>query len=314
MSVVVGGGAERVLARPGGGAIEPLAAGQPGRYSDGIVTVARGGAAGDALPGQVVRTEHFVVRRDGGRVEVRHWLRPEQLDNDLAGVLCRELFEPGWLGGAELFERVFTGVVRSCAGAGGALEAWTTFYANTLARIRGSWDVPAAGGSSIAEFAPVYREALRVVGAGSVLDLGSCFGFWPLLLAGGFDREVIASDVAAGTMRLLGAVSREFGLPVTTIACDAARVPFADRSVETVTAIHLLEHLEARHGAAVLGEALRVARGRVVVAVPFEDTPAGAYGHVRCFDRGDLIRLGAGTGREFAVWEHHGGWLVVRGG
>ena len=56
---------------------------------------------------------------------------------------------------------------------------------------------------------------------------------------------------------------------------------------------------------------LRVARRRAVVAVPFEDVPDPAWGHVCTFDLDALARLGAGTGLPYRVDEHHGGWLVV---
>ena len=141
----------------------------------------RGGAG---KPGPVVRTEHFCLTERGRRIEVSHWLRPDQLDNDVAGLLAEELFAPGWLSGAEIFERVFTGVVRSCID--DPLLAWSTFYGNTLARIRQCWRTPAAAhghGHTISEFAPVYAHALQLIPAGQVLDVGSCFGFLPLLLA-----------------------------------------------------------------------------------------------------------------------------------
>jgi hypothetical protein len=53
------------------------------------------------------------------------------------------------------------------------------------------------------------------------------------------------------------------------------------------------------------------ARRRAVVAVPFEDEPTPAWGHVRTFDRDDPRALGAATGLPFTVTEHHGGWLVI---
>ena len=56
---------------------------------------------------------------------------------------------------------------------------------------------------------------------------------------------------------------------------------------------------------------VRVARQRVVVAVPFEDAPDPAWGHVRTFDLAALDALGAATGRPYRVEEHHGGWLVA---
>ena len=134
----------------------------------------------------MVRTEHFcLTERHRGRIEVCHWLRPDQLDNDVAGLLAGELFAPGWLSGAEVFERVFTGVVRSCID--DPLLAWGTFYGNTLARIRQCWRAPdtanGAEQTTISGFAPVYAHALQLIPAGQVLDIGSCYGFlrccWP---------------------------------------------------------------------------------------------------------------------------------------
>jgi hypothetical protein len=61
----------------------------------------------------------------------------------------------------------------------------------------------------------------------------------------------------------------------------------------------------------VLREALRVARRLVVVAVPFEEEPTAAYGHVRTIDLRQLGELGDSTGHRYSMHEHHGGWLVL---
>ncbi|MGO8725885.1 MAG: mycofactocin oligosaccharide methyltransferase MftM [Streptosporangiaceae bacterium] len=297
--------------------IDPLAPGRPGRYDDYLVSVLRtempGGRTGGPEP--VVCTEHFCLTERGRRIEVRHWLSPEQLDNDLTGLLTGELFAPGWLSGGEIFERVFTGVVRSCID--DPLLAWCAFYGNTLARVRQCWRAPGADGqrcSTISEFAPVYAHALQLIPAGRVLDLGSCFGFLPLLLAERPAHTVTASDLSDGTMCLLRTVAAARGLQVGTLVCDAARIPLPDGWAETVSVIHLLEHVHPEHGGAVLREALRVARRQVVVAVPFETEPEAPYGHVRIFDLRQLGELGRAAGCSWSVHEHHGGWLVLAAG
>ena len=294
--------------------VDPFQPCQPGRYADDLVVVVcedppRGASAAGA---PVVQTPHFVVRRRSRRVEVAHWLRPCELDNNLAGLLAGELFAPGWLSGAEIFERVFTGVVRSCVA--GTMPAWLTFYTNTMARIRACWQPPGQAfqpGSPITDFAAIYRRALRLIPAGRVLDVGSGFGFLPLLLARRRQGSVIASDLSPGSVRLLGSVAEALGSLVETLVCDAAQVPLPARSVDTVAVIHLLEHLGPEHGDRALHEALRLARHRVVVAVPFEDEPTAAYGHVRSFSRADLVGLGRRHGGRFQVGDHCGGWLVL---
>ncbi|MGH3435142.1 MAG: mycofactocin oligosaccharide methyltransferase MftM [Sciscionella sp.] len=293
--------------------IDPLAPVEPGSYRDQLVDVicedlvARPFEA--ATP--IAETRHFCLYRRGRRVQVSHWLRPEQLDNDIAGMLATELFDPGWLSGNGIFERVLTGVVRSAVTE--PVQAWETFYANTMARMREEWSGRGHGAahSTIAGIAPVYARALRFVPPGRVLDMGSCFGFFSLLLAERRRNTVTASDISAGSMRLLGTIADAWRLPLTTTVCDAACVPLPDRAVDTVTVLHLLEHLDPVHGLAVVREALRLACRRVVIAVPYEDEPNAIYGHVRRFDAAMLTEIGMGSGRRFGVSEHHGGWLVA---
>jgi ubiquinone/menaquinone biosynthesis C-methylase UbiE len=116
-------------------------------------------------------------------------------------------------------------------------------------------------------------------------------------------------------MRLLSAVAGTGIVPAAatrlrTAACDARAVPLRDDAVDTVTAIHLLEHLPAEASGAVVDVMCRVARRRVVVAVPFEDVPDPVYGHLCRFTPDVLTALGERTGARFRVESDHGGWLV----
>lgn len=292
--------------------IDPLAPGPRGRYEDDVVVVERDADVHRRLRLGRTRTRHFDVGRHGDRLHVLHHLAREQVDNDLTGLLVSELFAPGWLSGSDTFERVFTGVVRSSCPE--PLDGWELFYRNTLRRLgepAPARDVSDDG--SIDGYRPVYQRALELVPGGTVLELGCCFGFLALQLAERGDADVVASDVAAGTVTLLRTVAARLGLRVRTLVADAARVPLPDASTDTVLAVHLLEHLDQSNGAQVLGEALRLARRRVVVAVPFEPEPTRAYGHVRTFDVASLTALTheLPAGWRSRVEVHHGGWLVV---
>ncbi|GAA2885458.1 mycofactocin oligosaccharide methyltransferase MftM [Pseudonocardia halophobica] len=225
-----------------------------------------------------------------------------RLDNDLAGWLDRTLVVPGVLP-PERFEEAFVAIVTS--GAPDPEEAWLAFYRNTLDALRGE---PEPGGTN-AELKPVHERAEELA-VGSVLELGSCFGFLALRLAQA-GHEVTATDLVPGTVGLLDRMAPRLGLAVDTVVADARHVPLPDGHADTVFAVHLLEHLPAEEGKAVLAEAIRLARRRVVVAVPFEQLPNETWGHVTTFDAGALHRLGEETGLPFEVSEHHGGWLVV---
>ncbi|ROR92866.1 mycofactocin oligosaccharide methyltransferase MftM [Nocardioides aurantiacus] len=324
------------VGEPGGATLPPIdplgPAGPGGWYVDDLVRVRAVGTLRQ-WSRDSVRTEHFDVRHVGVRVHVDHWVPPSRIDDDLAGLLADELFTPGWLRGTELFERVFTGVVRS--GAGDPLERWLLFYRNSLVGIAREVAGAASGAAStsasssgsasesgsgsgsghgtIAGYAPVYDHAEGLLADGSVLELGSCFGFLSLRLAGR-GRRVTASDVSAGTMRLLATTAPLLGVRLETRVADAARVPAPDRSADTVLALHLLEHLDPAHGDRVVAEAVRLARRRVVVAVPLEDVADETWGHVRTVTLDDLRAWGRSTGLPYDVHEHHGGWLVVETG
>jgi len=247
-------------------------------------------------------------RRAGARLwidvagRVRHDIRADELSNDLAGWIADDLVAPGLLDPAR-FEEAFVGVVHDVD------PGWTAFYRNTLAALR-SAAIPAGPPSGTnAGMAPVHDRAAALAVGRHVVELGCCFGFLSLRLAE--RHRVTAVDLVPGTARLLGDVSTALGTPVATLAGNALAVPLADASADTVFAVHLLEHLPRGLDARVLAEMLRVARRRVVVAVPFEDEPTPAWGHVRTFDGDDLRALGAATGLPYSVEDHHGGWLVV---
>ncbi|MEO7058933.1 MAG: mycofactocin oligosaccharide methyltransferase MftM [Lapillicoccus sp.] len=302
--------------------IDPLCVLVDGRYEDDLVVVARRG--GD-LPRRVqrgIRTQHFDVVTNDGRLVVTHAVGPQDIDDDLAGIIADELFTPGWVRGSEMFERIFTGVVRTSASA--ALDSWELFYRNTIRRLvpgrhPASSTAHPAGGikasassnhGSIADYAPVHERAVDLVGPGSVLELGSCFGFLALRLAAA-GHPTTASDVSAGTVRLLALIAPRLGVALDTLLADAARVPVGDAYADTVVAIHLLEHLEPEHGIKVVAEAIRCARRRVVIAVPLEHEAHESYGHLRTIGLDDLRGWGSASGLAYEVAEHHDGWLVL---
>jgi SAM-dependent methyltransferase len=240
----------------------------------------------------MTRTVRLTMGADG---RLRHRIPRDELSNDLAGWIADDLIGPGLIP-PSAFERTFVSVVGS---------SWLPFYRNTLRELaRGG----AAGGTN-AGMAPVHERAAALA-VGSVVELGCCFGFLSLRLARD-GHPVTAVDLSTGAVALLASLAPELGLRVHALAGDATAVPLVDQSADTVFAVHLLEHLPPALAPRVIGEMLRVARRRVVVAVPFEDAPDPAWGHVRTFDLGDLDALGAATGRPYSVDEHHGGWLVV---
>lgn len=249
-------------------------------------------------------TTRFCTSRTDGVLAVEHDLAPHEISDELAVLLATELDDAGVLRGQPEFEAVFTGVVQSVADDDGESDtAWLRFYRNSLDRLE----------QGSAAFAPIHQHAASLVSGRHIVDLGSCFGFFPLrMAAAGFD--VTATDLSGPTMELLDRIGPRLRRPLRTVVCDAASVPLPDGAADTVTVLHLLEHLDPVASAAVVREAMRLARRRVVVAVPFEDVPRACYGHVQRFDVDALQTIADAwrvSGVEAGVHEFHGGWLVL---
>ncbi|MEH6874511.1 MAG: hypothetical protein V7849_08960, partial [Candidatus Competibacter sp.] len=161
----------------------------------------------------VAQSNHFILYDLGSRQEtavclddvvVVHDFAPAQIDNNIGYYVANELlplfhssrFAAGTEGYAhseqDLFERYVGEIVRSIDG--NERRAWHLYYDNTLAALRRvppEWSgamVPpgAAHQDFIGDFGAIYRRAIDLIAelpGATVLDVATCFGFLPLLLA-----------------------------------------------------------------------------------------------------------------------------------
>jgi SAM-dependent methyltransferase len=261
-----------------------------------------------------VRTEHFTLSWDNGIAAVAYDLPLGRIDNGLAQLVADELGATLLAATPDQLADVITAIVLSTDD--DPAVAWSGFYARTLERLSAKREQ--AGlvcGDQVEVFASVYRYAAQLLRGRSVLDVASCLGFWPLMLAArGY--QVTAVDTDHRAMALLATIARRRATSVHTLVADATRLPCRSGAFATAISIHLLEHLDAADTMRAIDELLRACVDRAIVAVPFEKEPTAAFGHVRCFDMATLQDLGATyRGRHgvtrITVTEHHGGWIVL---
>jgi len=272
----------------------------------------------------ITATPHFLVCRQQAAPDqalILHTFNERTIDEDLAGIIGEELGSVV-VTTARDFSDALHAILGSACPDRSPLERWRRYGLNTLDRLRTLLDQePKDAGTSshIPQFAAIYGRVLRHLTGKSLLDVGTSLGFLPILVA----------ERRPGS-RVMGCDLRQ---EVITCARDLARaarargVRFLVRDVlepdlhrlgafDTVTAVHLLEHLDEEQMVTATTNLLQVAAHRLIVAVPYESRPQPHYGHALAFTPERLQRLGewclerSGGGR-FWCEEVSGGLLVV---
>lgn len=263
------------------------------------ISVVRGG------PGR--HFGEFTVITDAHRVRIGHQLDVDRVSEAVIPTMARDLLMTGVLRTVDEFHRAVTALVTSRDASW--QECWSAYYRSSIAALT----------EGNCPFSPVHDRAVTEMVGDSALEIGCCFGFLSLRLA----REgvdTVAADLDPSVLRLLRSCAPA-GDAVPRPAClDARTTPLAPDTADTVYLIHVLEHLDEGSGWDVIRESLRLARHRLVIAVPFEEVAVAQYGHVRTFDLQTMHRLASriavtgldrSAGIRTRVDEHHGGWLVV---
>lgn len=272
----------------------------------------------------VEETEHFLLARQAGtdRVILVHRFLPEEIDNNLVDCLMQEL--PGLMTSDQAFGQAMIGVVNSIKPRD-PVGAWGIFSLNTLQRFRdyladNTLQYPQ---TTIGACATVYRRLFSLKVGRSLLDVGCACAFWPVLAA---EREPDAHGEIVGVDNRLDAIHLSQHMAALTnkpalllLQLDLLSPRFIKelQTFDTVTAIHILEHLPEEQLPLALEHLLQVTRHRLIVAVPYEAEATRAYGHEQVFTREKLERWGqwcvksmSNVGRYWCE-EVAGGLLVV---
>jgi len=268
----------------------------------------------------ILTTEHFSViePRSSSRTVILHPFSLATIDANLFTMVEGELGAAGVVTTAEEYDQAVIAVVTSTAqAADGERLAWRVLCLNTLTKLRSyladTSALRVAGDAHIGQFAAIYQR----VGS-TLLDVGTSFGFLPILLA---ERDPTAtivgcdlsSDAITCAADLLDATdaSNISLLQQDILAPDFATVGRFD----TVTAIHVLEHLREDEVPLAWTNLLSVTGQRLIIAVPFEPEVQPLYGHQQLFNPETLTSWGQWCietlgGGQFRREEVSGGLLV----
>ena len=276
---------------------------------------------------QVDETAHFIVchKLSMNKIILVHRFRQEEVDADLITLLAQELPQTGLLASPKDYGAVLFAVVASTFPAPrNQAVIWRHFCLNTLARLRNLMAQPPeplpVSPSHVEAFAAIYRRVQELVVGESMLDVGSSFGFLPLLLAEwNLSLSLVGCDLNPDAIQC--------STDLATVL-QRNQVVFFQRDVlaedfvtlgqfETVTVLHLLEHLTEEEVQMALSHLLQVTTQRLVIAVPYEEETQSLYGHQQTFTPVKLDAWGrwcvekmGGTARYWCE-EVMGGLLVV---
>ena len=282
---------------------------------------------------RVRQTPHFVhcQRRPGGQVVLLHPFDESTIDEDVSPLVGDELGSLGAIPSArEYGETLFAVVASTCPASLDCPECgrlhldrtaiWRHFSLNTLGRLRTWLATPGPhGGSHTAVFAAIYRRILECRVGHSLLDVGSNLGHLPVLLSElGGDVTVVGCDNRRESIACCEELAAATGSGrVTFRQADVLAPDFAGIGrFDTVTAVHVLEHLPEDELPAALGNLLDVTARRLIVSVPYEEPVEPLYGHRQAFTPEKLRSWGEWCAETMAGGRSRcedvaGGFLVV---
>ncbi len=253
---------------------------------------------------QAHQTAHFLlfIREKEPKTILVHSFKPEEINSNIVHYLAQELKPFNIISHRTQMGKLLAGIIGGTVYPGDVRRAWNYFGANTLQRLLiylGSAipsNLPDYG--TIGVFATLYQRVCELCVGERFLDAGCNSGLLSLLLAERmpFVREAVGVDIDPSAFRIGREVAAEQQLTnVRYIQADLLADDFSAIGMfDTVTALHVLEHITERDMHQVLKNLLKVTAHRLIFAVPYEtDEPEVAFGHQQLFTRTKLEAVGA---------------------
>jgi SAM-dependent methyltransferase len=275
---------------------------------------------------RVSATRHFVVcqKPTTHHTVLLHTFGQAEIDADLICFIEDELPSFGIMPTAQDFGATLFAVLASTFPAPRDQRLiWRHFCCNSLIKLRDHIDHPRSAlheVSYLAPFATMYRRILDLSIGDTLLDVGCSFGFLPVLMSErdpdmrilGCDKNPDAIDFSTDLAEVSGVGHVAFALHDVLDATILGLGTF-----DTVTAVHLLEHLPERDVALAFTHLLHLTAKRLIIAVPYEQQARTLYGHQYVFTKEKLQQWGQwclnslqGAGR-FWCEEVAGGMLII---
>lgn len=249
-------------------------------------------------------TPHFLLftRSEKPSTILVHWFTPAEITADIAHYLVQELKSSGIITRSQHLDELFAGIVGGTLFSGNIRQLCNYFGASMLQRLLvflSSATTPTLPDyATLGAAATLYQRVCELCVGERFLDAGCKGGYLSLLLAERmpFVTEAVGIDIDADAFTVAQELAEERHLANVRFAqADLLAASFSSiGQFDTVTALHVLEHLSEADMYRVLANLLQVTTHRLIIAVPFEqNVPEVAYGHLQMFSHAKLEAIGA---------------------
>ena len=251
---------------------------------------------------EINKTGHFVVCQKSAQHKfiLLHTFSQETINADLICFIEQELASLQLFSSAQEYGAALFAVLASTfPSPRNQLHIWRRFCINTLCLFRSNLSQNEIFTSQtsihIAPFTAIYRRVLTLLVGETLLDVGSSFGFFPILAAEHDPRlHIIGYDINPDMIKLSTDLATITNTKHTVFSPqDVLAQTFIEQDrFDTVTAIHLIEHLTEEQLSLALTHLLQVTRKRLIIAVPYEEEVQPLYGHYQVFSEEKLQAWG----------------------
>ena len=276
---------------------------------------------------RISETQHFLVCQHASSQQtvLLHTFDQTGIDADLICYLEQELSAFGFISTEQDFGAMLFAVLASTFSSPRHQPTiWHRFCVNSLTKLRDQLEDPLPFSPSqvsyITPFAAIYRRVFELFVGQSLLDVGCSFGFLPVLMAEHApEATIIGCDLNPDALGFAADLAATAGVHQVLFSLQDVLDPTIRclGSFDTVTALHLLEHLQERDMPVTLTHLLQMTSKRLIIAVPYEERVQALYGHAQLFTTEKLHSWGRwcldtleGTGRYWCE-EVMGGILIV---
>jgi SAM-dependent methyltransferase len=252
-----------------------------------------------AIGYQTHETTHFLLCLHQNEPTILvHWFAPEDVDANVGYYCIEELKMFSLPTGPQQFSDFHGAIVLSLY-PHDVQRALHLFGTNTLQRYHSlitNENISSFTNSTLEAFGRLYRRVCDLLVGESFLDAGCSFGFLPLLVAERMPslKQVLGIDVQTEPFSVAAAIAQERHL--TNVRFAEADLFSEDikklGNFDTVTALHVIEHFTEPDMYQVLSRLLEITSRRLILAVPFEESPAVVHGHQQVFSHSKLKAVG----------------------